>query len=263
LPVAALVPRALVAAIAAQLSVAGVVLAAGGPVAEAAVVVERAEILDTVGLVERDVRAATATEPIELAVPATPPVPTSAVPAPEVPAPPATTPPTTAPPTTPAPAAPAPAPAPPAPTAQVAPAPAPAPEPASSQTSAPGSRRDADCEVAMLGWMSEARAGAGLPALADDPAIDHVAFGWSDRMAASGRLEHNPRYGDEVFAARPEATTAGEVVGRGPEPRPIFDEFLRSPAHRDAILRPAFTHATVGCVRDGGGQVWVTANFWG
>jgi uncharacterized protein YkwD len=57
--------------------------------------------------------------------------------------------------------------------------------------------------------------------------------------------------------------TAGEVVGRGHEARAIFDEFLRSPTHRDAILRRAFTHGTVGCVRDAGGQAWVTANFWG
>jgi uncharacterized protein YkwD len=57
--------------------------------------------------------------------------------------------------------------------------------------------------------------------------------------------------------------TAGEVVGRGHDARAIFDEFLRSPTHRDAILRPAFTHGTVGCVRDAGGQAWVTANFWG
>jgi len=115
----------------------------------------------------------------------------------------------------------------------------------------------------MLQWMNDARAGAGAGALADDPVVDHVAFAWSDHLAAAGDLQHNPGYADAIFRDRPEAMTAGEVVGRGVDARAIFDEFLRSPTHRDAILRAAFTRATVGCVRDAVGQAWVTANFWG
>jgi len=254
-----LVARALVAAIALQLSVAGIVVASGGRSAEAAAApLERAEILPTVGFVERPVLAvAGAGEPVELAAapPTTaPPVPTSAPPTTAAP-PPTTAPPTT---TTTPPPPPTTSPAPPAPAPPTTATPAP-----STQTSAAGSWRDADCEVATLVWFNEARASAGRAPLGDDPAVDHVAFRWSDHLAATGDLQHNPRYADEIFAARPEAMTAGEVVGRGSDPRPVFDEFMRSPAHRDVILGSAFTRATVGCVRDAGGQVWIVANAWG
>lgn len=254
-----LVARALSGAIVAQLTVAGVVLATGGAQSlDVAIGLERAEILDTVGLAERvppTLRAAGASEPVELAAAPTT-APASAVPPTTVPVtpPPPPAPSTTAtsaagPPTAAAPAA--------SPSPRPAPAPEPEPEPAAVVN------RDAGCEASMLQWMNEARAGAGAAALADDPAVDHVAARWSEQMAGSGRLDHNPRFADEIFAARPEAMTAGEVVGRGPQARAIFEEFLRSPTHRDAILRPAFTRGTVGCVWDGGGQVWVTANFWG
>ncbi|HEX4901895.1 MAG TPA: CAP domain-containing protein [Acidimicrobiales bacterium] len=264
MPANALVPRALAAAIVLQVTVAGLVLASGGPSAEAAVAIERAEILETAGLVDRTPAALTTAglgEPVELAV-----APVAPPPA-EPPAPPA--PPVAEPVEAPAPAEPAPAPAPapqpaPAPAPEPAPAPAPAPAPRAATTPTPqGATRDGACETSMLGWMNEARGGAGRHALVDDPVVDHVALGWSNHLAGVGQLAHNPSYSDEVFAARPEAMTAGEVVGRGMDARAIFDEFMRSPAHRDAILRAAFTHGTVGCVRDAAGQAWVTANFWG
>lgn len=262
MPVATLIQRATAAAIVVQLSVAGLVVAAGGPGYDtAAAGLERAEILATVGMAERDVLGTAGVgDAVPIEVP--PPTPDPAEePAPEV----AAAPPTPEPPAP----EPEPAPAPPAPAPAPAPAPpapaetAPAPPPPSSPTPAPSGPRDAACEASMLQWMNEARAGAGTAALVDDDAVDHVAHDWSTHLASSGQLAHNPRYGDQVFAARPQAMTAGEVVGRGHDERGIFDEFLRSSTHRDAILRRAFTHGTVGCVRDAGGQAWVTANFWG
>src|SRR5690606_14782644 len=73
-----------------------------------------------------------------------------------------------------------------------------------------------------------------------------------------------PRYRDQVFAARAEAMTAAENVGWGTgSARAVYDEFLRSPSHRDKTLSGALTHVAVGCVRDGGGDVCVTVNCWG
>lgn len=268
MPTSPLLSRALVAAIALQLSVAGLVVVAGGPGAEAAAALERAEVLPTVGLVERDVLpAADSGTPIELGGPPAPvpPTPGPVLPAPQV------TPPgpeaemrAATPPVPPAPD--------PAPVPATTPGPAPAPVPAQAAAPAPapsvlttaaGSWRDQACETSMLEWMNEARAASGRASAVDDPVIDHVAFRWSDHLAASGELAHNPTYSDEVFAARPEAMTAGEVVGRGLEARPIFDEFMRSVIHRDVIVGGSFARATVGCVRDAGGQLWVVANFWG
>ncbi len=116
----------------------------------------------------------------------------------------------------------------------------------------------------MLRWMNESRAAAGRRALVGDDAILHVAVDWSHAMAGRSQLAHNPRYGDQVFAARAEATTAAENVGWGTgTARAVYDEFLRSPAHKDKILSGALTHTAVGCVRDGAGELWVTVNFWG
>ena len=158
----------------------------------------------------------------------------------------------------PAAAAPAPAPAPAtAPPVTVAPA----PERAPARTAA---TRDTACEAAMIKWGNEARAAHGLPALATDTGIQWIPVEWSDAMAAAQDLSHNPNYGDRIFAARPQAMTAGENVGRTTgDMRLVFDEFMKSPGHRSKILAGEHTHTSAGCVRDAGGQLWVTVNFWG
>lgn len=167
-------------------------------------------------------------------------------------------------------AAPAPPPVVPAPppagpsTGAPAPAPAPSPTPAPAPAAARIGTRDAECESSMLRWMNETRSAAGRALLAWDDAILHVAADWSQDMAARSRLAHNPTYGDRVFAARAEAMTAAENVGWGRgTARAVYDEFLRSSTHKDKILSGALTHTAVACVRDGAGEVWVTANFWG
>ena len=222
---------------------------------------ERAEVVASPDA--QRVLSAAAGEP---AVPLAPPPAAATEQAPEPPPPapaPAPAPdPTQAPAAAPSPTAPpptfAPAPAP-APVATTAPAPPP-PQPAAARTGS----RDAECESSMLRWMNETRAGAGRHALAWDDAILHVAVDWSHEMADRSELAHNPRYGDQVFAARAEAMTAAENVGWGNgSARAVYDEFLRSPSHRDKILSGALTHAAVGCVRDGAGELWVTVNFWG
>jgi uncharacterized protein YkwD len=182
--------------------------------------------------------------------------------APEQPEAPTTT--TTAPPQTTTTTAPPPppttAPAPPSTTAPPAPPttapPAPAPAATSSSMSA--------CEREMLDRMNGARSQRGIAALAGDDRIVPISRDWSSEMARRQDLQHNPDYAPRVFAARPEAVRAGENVGRTHGTNAgLFDAFMASPGHRDAILAPAHTHAGVGCLVDGGGQLWVTVNFWG
>ena len=179
---------------------------------------------------------------------ATPPTTVAPAPAPEPEPRPAPVP--AAPPTT---AAPAPAPTPTA-------APAPAPEPAAARS---GTREGA-CEADMISWMNQERARRGRSALAADLGIQSIPVDWSDSMAARQTLAHSPDYGNRIFAARPQARTASENVGRTTgDSRLVFDGFMRSPIHFDRIMDPASTHAVAGCIRDGGGQLWVTVNFWG
>lgn len=266
------VQRALAAAIVVLLTVAGVVALTGGRGGELALGIEPVaagrparplvaggELARAIDVADgTDVLASTVAAPASgaPAVPATTVV--TAAPVVEhaaasttqpVPTTTADPPPTSPPPTSPQPTSP-PATSPPT-TAAAAPTPA-------------GATRDGACESSMLGWMNEARSQAGRGQLAEDEAIQHVSLDWSSHMAGTGELAHNPRFSDQIFAVRAEATTAGEVVGwSGGSARAVFDEFMRSSLHRDTIRQTAFRHATVGCVRDAGGRLWVTANFWG
>ena len=106
-----------------------------------------------------------------------------------------------------------------------------------------------------------ARAAAGRHGLAFDGGIQYIAVRWSDRLAGNQSLAHNPSYASEILAHR-DYRRAGENVGRGHDLAQLFQAFMDSPAHRDNILSAGFTHVTVGCVTDGGGQLWVTQNFW-
>lgn len=150
---------------------------------------------------------------------------------------------------------------PPDPTTTTAPAPTRSSPQAAASTTA---RRDAECESAMLGWMDQTRTDHGVARLQPDPQVQHVPVDWSQTMAERSDLAHNPDYGDQIFADRPEAQTAAENVGRSTvDARAVYDEFLRSADHRDKILGERFTHVAVGCVRDAQDQLWVTINFWG
>ncbi len=114
----------------------------------------------------------------------------------------------------------------------------------------------------MYDQINAARASAGLPTLAVDTGIQHVAIHWADEMARTQWLRHNPSYGDQILEYR-DYRTAGENVGRGYEYGSLFQAFMNSPSHRANIESGAYSHMTVGCLTEGSGQLWVTQNFWG
>lgn len=171
---------------------------------------------------------------------------------------------TTTPPTTPA------TPAPPttAPPAPAAPTPPPPPPTTPTTTTAPpppaASASFTACEQEMFDRMNRARTSRGVAALVGDARVVPISRAWSDELARRQDLQHNPDYGPQTFAVAPEARRAAENVGRthGSDAE-LFDAFMASPGHRDAILEPGHTHAGIGCTIDSGGQRWVTVNFWG
>ncbi len=167
---------------------------------------------------------------------------------------PATTAPPPPPPTT-APPPPPPTTAPPPPPPTTAPPP---PPPSGPQNGT----RNTGCEQYMYNQINAARANAGVPALAFDTGIQHIAVNWSDHMAGTQVLAHNPNYASQILQYR-DYRTAGENVGRGYEQGSLFQAFMNSPGHRANIEKSAYTHVTLGCITDGNGQLWVTQNFWG
>lgn len=114
----------------------------------------------------------------------------------------------------------------------------------------------------MYDSINAARSRAGRGALAFDSVIQYIAVDWSDEMAGSQTLRHNPSYGDQILRHR-DYRTAGENVGRGYQQGSLFQAFMDSPGHRANIESTAYSHVTVGCVTDRSGQLWVTQNFWG
>ncbi len=115
----------------------------------------------------------------------------------------------------------------------------------------------------MYSHINAARANVGSPALAFDYGIQYIPLDWSDELARSQTLRHNPDYGNRIFAARPQAMTAAENVGRGYSNDSLFNAFMNSEGHRHNIENPTFSNVTIGCVNDANGQIWVTQNFWG
>lgn len=154
------------------------------------------------------------------------------------------------------------------PTTQPPPPPttAPPPPPATAAAPAPAGpthgTRNAGCEQYMYDQINGARRNAGRGSLAFDSVIQYIAVSWSDEMAGSQTLRHNPSYGDQILRHR-DYRTAGENVGRGYEQGSLFQAFMNSPGHRANIESGAYSHVTVGCLTDSGGQLWVTQNFWG
>lgn len=125
---------------------------------------------------------------------------------------------------------------------------------AASLVAPPPALADSGSFVSMI---NAERASAGLPALSTSGELASVAAGWSDRMASSGTLAHNPGLASQVSGYR----FVGENVGYGPDSGTIHGAFMASPAHRANILDDDYTQVGVAVTTGEGGRIWVTEVF--
>src|SRR5688500_2669194 len=86
------------------------------------------------------------------------------------------------------------------------------------------------------------RASKGLEALRLDQDVSSFAQAWTDHMANTGILSHNPDLGD----APGEWTKAGENVGVGADASSLFDAFVASAGHYHNLVDPRFTVIGIG-----------------
>lgn len=115
---------------------------------------------------------------------------------------------------------------------------------------------DPGAEIALALLADRDRGAAGLPALRVCAELREVARRWSERMAAEGRLAHNPALEREVSGWR----SLGENVAYNVSAERVHDGLASSAAHREHLLAPRFRELGVGAtVRDG--RVWVTQVF--
>lgn len=122
---------------------------------------------------------------------------------------------------------------------------------------------------ALVRLVNEARKRAGRSPLVHTTPLARVARAHSLEMCRHGDVRHySPKTGtavDRVRRARIRAGWVGENVGRAATWQELHREFLRSPAHRAAMLRRGLTHLGVGvCVNrstTGGRTIYATELF--
>lgn len=93
-------------------------------------------------------------------------------------------------------------------------------------------------------------------ALSPDSHLNAVAQAWTRRMAASKKLQHNPRLTSDVGSFR----VVGENVGVGSDVPGLHRAFMASAHHKANILNNDYTQVGVGVVISQG-RMWVTEVF--
>lgn len=112
--------------------------------------------------------------------------------------------------------------------------------------------------VAMI---NATRAEQGLAPLIRDAHAEYVAQRWTEQLATSGVLEHNPEFHEQLLAGIPGLAASAENVGMASQGLEVVHRgFVDSPGHY-ANLVGDYERIGVGVVVDARGEVWVTHNF--
>lgn len=112
-------------------------------------------------------------------------------------------------------------------------------------------------EGSFVAKINAARAAVGRPALTVSSDLVAVARAQSARMAAAGKIWHNPNLTTDVKNWR----VVGENVGQGPTVSDLHTAFMNSPMHRANILDSDYTQVGIGTVVSDSGQIFVTEVF--
>jgi len=128
-----------------------------------------------------------------------------------------------------------------------------------SRSSPPAYAADARLEWQFLENLNAARAGARLPPLAMSRDVQSVARGWSDYLAATDSLGHNPNAWGQIAAAAPSWLGMGENVASGWSVGGIHQGLMASTSHRNQILGN-YNYVGIG-VTVRGGKLYVTQDF--
>jgi len=122
-----------------------------------------------------------------------------------------------------------------------------------------------------------ARLAPGLPPLARDVALDAIARERSEAMAHGAPFDHQDEQGrfavvDKVQERISRFGAIGENIAKAWNPsgsldpqefaKRFVDDWMRSEAHRENILSPAFDHSGIGVAIDGS-YAYATQVFWG
>lgn len=104
--------------------------------------------------------------------------------------------------------------------------------------------------------IAQERTRAGLASYRKATDLAEVARAHAERMAAAGRLYHNPNLREQVQ----NWDVVGENVGKGDTVADIHQAFMESDTHRREILSPRLTEVGIGVVQRNG-LIWVSQVF--
>lgn len=117
-------------------------------------------------------------------------------------------------------------------------------------------------EEHILTRVNQVRAQNGLAPLQYRARLVEVAETWSQEMARTKTLAHNPRISSLI---EPGWTAWGENVGfaggYANNAERIFTGWMNSPGHRANILSTRFTSIGIGAALDSRGYLWATQDF--
>src|SRR5207302_1519872 len=109
-----------------------------------------------------------------------------------------------------------------------------------------------------LSLLNGLRASVGVAPVGVDPRLVSVAQGWSDHMASTQTLEHNPNL---VAQAPGGWDLLGENVGYGPTVQGLHDAFVNSPHHYENMVEPTYNAVGIAVTHSADGTIWVTVDF--
>lgn len=121
----------------------------------------------------------------------------------------------------------------------------------------PGTAYAGPNEGDIFSAVNSARSSAGLPAYAYASDLATAARGQAERMAASGKLYHNPNLSSEVGGW----SRISENVAYAGDWRSAHDVLMNSPDHRAQILDSGYTQMGVGTAVSDDGTFWVAEVF--
>ena len=119
----------------------------------------------------------------------------------------------------------------------------------------------ADDEYSFLQKINEERLAVGLYPLVSDAKLAPTSRTWSQHMADTNVLAHDPNLVSIVSQVEPSWQSVGENVGVGYSVQGLHDAFMSSSGHRANVLRSTYNRVGIGVVHSAGGKIWVTIRF--
>ncbi len=117
----------------------------------------------------------------------------------------------------------------------------------------------------MLSLINTDRREHGLQPVSSDVAVARIACDHSAAMDAFGNIAHNlpgePDLQTRLDEAGILAIESGENLALGAGIRSAQRNLMASPAHRQTMLSPDFTHVGIGIHRARGGDLYITQDF--